>query len=127
MRSGFDWAGTSPAYPVTAGRGPPLPVIPSLDDAIDALTSQWITVFALNSDSCNAGLNVAYGSPARQQASEITEATGGKLYCNVGSVGQDIEIDIIDELACFAFSKDDGIEPNDCVSRTEITLHLLDQ
>ncbi len=113
------WAGDQPGHiagdePGSSGP-PPAGYYPSLDDTIDALTSQWITVFALNSDSCNAGLNVAYGSPARQQASEITEATGGKLYCNVGSVGQDIEIDIIDELACFAFSKDDGIEPNDCV------------
>ncbi len=113
------WAGDQPGHiagdePGSSGP-PPAGYYPSLDDTIDALTSQWITVFALNSAGCNTGLNAAYGSPPRQQASEITEATGGKLYCNVGSVGQDIEIDIIDELACFAFTKDDGIEPNDCV------------
>ena len=120
------WAGDAPGHIATdetdSSGSPPSGYYPSLDDTIDALTSQWITVYALNSANCNAGLNTPYDGinnqvpPERQQASEITAATGGKLYCNVGSSSPDIEIDIIDALTCFSLSKDDGIDPNDCVA-----------
>ncbi len=129
------WTGDAPGHiagdePASSGP-PPAGYYPSLDDTIDALTTQGITVFALNSAHCNAGLNELYNGvnhdlgPKRQQAREITAATGGKLYCNVGSGGQDIAIDIIGALTCFSFSKDDGIEPNDCIAPDQEITYIL--
>ncbi|HOQ06016.1 MAG TPA: right-handed parallel beta-helix repeat-containing protein [Anaerohalosphaeraceae bacterium] len=119
------WAGDAPGHiagdePGSSGSPPP-GYYPTLDETIDALTYQSILVFALNSANCNAGLNTPYAGinnhtpPACQQASEITAATGGKLFCNVGPGVPDIEIDIIGAITCFSFSKDDGIDSSDCV------------
>jgi hypothetical protein len=91
-----------------SGGSPPAGYYPTLDAVIDTLTAQGIIVFALNPSNCNSGLNTPYAGlnnhtpPARQQASEITAATGGQLFCNVGSGGADIEIGIIRGITCIS-------------------------
>jgi len=119
------WSGDAPGHIAGdepgSGGSPPPGYYPSLDATIDALAAKGILVFALNSANCNAGLNAPYAGinnhtpPARQQASEIAAATGGKLFCNVGPGGPDIEFYIIGAITCFSFSKDDGSDPGDCV------------
>jgi uncharacterized repeat protein (TIGR01451 family) len=94
---------------------PPAGYYPTLDAVIDALTAQGIIVFALNPSNYSSGLNQAYDgyyhqiSPARQQASDITEATGGELFNNVGSGSSAIEDAIVDSIRCYSFDKDDDL------------------
>ena len=68
------WSGDVPGHVETDS---PPDYYPSLDETIDALTAQWIMVFALNSAGENAGLDALYSG--HHQASEITVATGGIL------------------------------------------------
>lgn len=104
---------------------PPTGYYPTLDEVIDALTAQGIMVFALNPSDCDSGLNQAYAgtynqaTPARQQASEITAATGGTLFCNIGSGSPDISDAIVDAINCFFFIKDDDLnDANDLDCRS---------
>jgi uncharacterized repeat protein (TIGR01451 family) len=104
---------------------PPAGYYPTLDTVIDALTAQGIIVFALNPSSYNSGLNEAYDghyhqiSPARQQASEIADATGGELFNNIGSGSSEIEDAIVDAITCFSFIKDDDLnDANDLDCRS---------
>ncbi len=103
------WSGDAPGH--VAGESP-AGYYPTLEEVIDGLTTQGIIVFALNSNTCNSGLNEPYDGvnhnlpPARHQASEITAATGGKLFCNVGSGSSAIKEAIIDAILCFSCTKD---------------------
>jgi uncharacterized repeat protein (TIGR01451 family) len=102
---------------------PPAGYYPTLDAVINALTTEGIIVFALNPSDNNSGLNTPYAGknnhtpPARQQASEITTATGGLLFNNAGSGSSAIEDAIVDAIICFEFIKDDDLDdedPDDC-------------
>jgi uncharacterized repeat protein (TIGR01451 family) len=121
------WAGDAPGHIATDESGssgsPPTGYYPTLDAVIDALTAQGITVFALNSLDNTHGLNEPYDGisnqapPERQQASEITDATGGMLFNGVNSATSAIKNAIIDEIICFTFEKDDDLDdenPSDC-------------
>ena len=96
---------------------PPAGYYPTLDATIGALTAQGIMVFALNSSGEHSGLDEIYHG--RYQASEITAATGGMLFNNVGSGGSGIEEPIVGAITCVPFDKDDGIEEWDCRSPGE--------
>ncbi len=85
---------------------PPAGYYPTLDATIGALTAQGIMVFALNSSGQYSGLDEIYHG--RYQASEITAATGGMLFNNVGSGGSGIEEPIVGAITCVPFDKDDG-------------------
>jgi len=87
---------------------PPAGYYPTLDATIGALTAQGIMVFALNSSGEHSGLDEIYHG--RYQASEITAATGGMLFNNVGSGGPEIEEPIVGAITCIPFDKDDGID-----------------
>lgn len=121
------WAGDAPGHISGDEDGssgaPPAGYYPTLDAVIDALTAQGIIVFALNSLDSEHGLNEPYDGiddnipPERQQASEITEATGGELFNNVQSATTTIKDAIIDKIICFTFEKDDDLDdedPADC-------------
>ncbi len=103
------WAGDAPGHVLG---DPPLGYHPSLDTVIEELTARGIMVFALNTCGCNSGINLPYDEPPRQQASEITLATNGTLYCNVGSGGLSIKDAIVDAITGFchlSLSKVDDI------------------
>ena len=95
---------------------PPDGYYPTLDETIEALTAQGIIVFALNPSDCDNGLNAPYAGaysqelPARQQASDITNATGGTLFCNIGSGSPDINDAIVGSIKCYEFIKDDDLD-----------------
>jgi parallel beta-helix repeat protein len=86
------WAGDAPGH--IAGDSP-AGYYPSLDGTIAALNSQGILAFALNTMSCNDGIDQPYGGIPRRQATEITSATGGTLFCNVGTGGPSIDDAIV--------------------------------
>jgi uncharacterized repeat protein (TIGR01451 family) len=121
------WAGDAPGHitgdePGSSGP-PPAGYYPSLDEVIDALTAQGIQVFALNSTDCNHGLNEPYDGvegyktpPKRQQASEITTATGGALFCSVGSGSSEIADAIVNAVRCYSFEKEDDVDNENCRS-----------
>jgi hypothetical protein len=99
------WAGDVPGHiagdePNSSGP-PPAGYYPTLDATINALNAQGILVFALNTQDCNWGINQLYGGisiahePLRRQADEITSATGGTLFCSVGTGGSSIEDAIV--------------------------------
>jgi len=103
------WAGDVPGHiagdePNSSGF-PTAGYYPSLDATITALNAQGILVFALNTYDCNnslwSGIEEPYGGvyvahePLRKQASEITSATGGTLFCSVGTGGSSIEDAIV--------------------------------
>ncbi len=96
------WAGDAPGHDDIDN-----PYYPSLDGTIIALASQSIKVFALNALDQYNGLNELYHN--RRQASEITAATGGTLFNQVGSGGIEIEDAIVGAIQCYAFTKDDGL------------------
>jgi uncharacterized repeat protein (TIGR01451 family) len=123
------WAGDAPGHIAGDEDGssgtPPTGYYPTLDEVIDALTDQGIIVFALNTADFDSGLNEPYDGidddipPARQQASEITNATGGELFCSVGSGSSEIEDAIVDAINCFSFIKDDDLnDANDLDCRS---------
>jgi len=123
------WAGDAPGHiagdePGSSGP-PPDGYYPALDEVIDALTVQGILVFALNSTDCNHGLNEPYDGinnnipPERQQAGEITTATGGMLFCSVGSGSSEIGDAIVEAVQCTSLGKEDDlndVNPFDCRS-----------
>jgi hypothetical protein len=123
------WAGDAPGHiagdePGSSGP-PPDGYYPVLDEVIDALTVQGILVFALNSTDCNHGLNEPYDGinnnipPERQQAGEITTATGGMLFCNVGSGSSEIGDAVVEAVQCTSLGKEDDlndVNPFDCRS-----------
>jgi len=96
---------------------------PTLDETIDALTAQRIMVFALNSLDNDHGLNEPYGDPARQQAGEITEATGGVLFNDVGSGSTEIEDAIVAAITCF--EKYDDVDEEACRSPEDTITYTL--
>ncbi len=99
------WAGDAHGHilgdePGSSGN-PPLGYYQTLNATINALTAQGIIVFGLNATDCSSGINLPYGglfnqTPQHQQADDITSATGGTLFCSVGSGGPSIEDAIVD-------------------------------
>jgi hypothetical protein len=99
------WAGDAHGHisgdePGSSGP-PPAGYYPTLNATINALTGQNIMVFGLNAKDCSSGINLPYGglynqTPQRQQADDITSATGGTLFCSVGTGGPSIEDAIVD-------------------------------
>lgn len=108
------WAGDVPGHiagdePNSSGTPlpPPAGYYPTLDATITELNAQGILVFALNTYGCTDpcewwwGIDEPYGgvttphTPLRQQADEITSATGGTLFCSVGTGGSSIEDAIV--------------------------------
>ncbi|HRT51254.1 MAG TPA: VWA domain-containing protein [Anaerohalosphaeraceae bacterium] len=111
------WSGDMPGHVAgdESGGSPPEGYYPTLDATIAALTDQWITVFALNLTTVNAGLDKLHSG--HHQASEITAATGGILFNNVGSGGSWIEDPIVEAITCVSLDKDDDLDdenPSDC-------------
>jgi uncharacterized repeat protein (TIGR01451 family) len=109
------WSGDAPGHiagdePGPSG-SPPAGYYPSLDETIEALTAQWITVFALNAAGEHAGLDALYRG--HHQASEITAATGGILFNSVGSGGSWIEDPIVEAITCLSLDKDDDLDDED--------------
>jgi len=98
------WAGDAHGHiagdePGSSGSPPP-GYYPALNTTINALTAQNLLVFALNTVDCSGGINMPYGglygqTALKQQADEITSATGGTLFCSVGTGGPSIEDAIV--------------------------------
>jgi len=117
------WAGDAPGH--IAGESP-AGYYPALDEVKNLLTAHGIIVFALNPEACDSGLNELYAE--HQQASEITAATGGILFCNVGSGSSTIKEAIIGAILCFSFTKDDDLNdenPADCRSPNQELTYTL--
>ena len=108
------WTGDMPGH---TAEDSPVGYYPTLNETIGALAGQGIIVFALNPSDCDGGLNDLYNG--HRQASEITDETGGILFCNVGSGRAEIEEAIIGAISCYAFFKDDDLnDANDLDCRS---------
>lgn len=86
----------------SASGSPPFDYYPTVQDTVDALNSQGIVTFGLNTYTATAtyGLNSTYGVPVPGvgQQDYITSNTGGQSFYNVGSGGPSIESAIVDSI-----------------------------
>jgi hypothetical protein len=111
---------------------PPPGYYPTLDATIDSLTAQGIMVLALNAAGPNDGLDWPFDGlnhhtpPAHRQATEITTATGGRLFNNAGSGSPAIIDAVVRELTCFSFIKTDNLpeDPN-CAGINETFVYSI--
>ena len=86
---------------------------PTLEETIKALQAENITVFALNPLDYFHGLNMLHNG--HRQAREITDATGGALFCNALSNLSFIKESITNAVVCVSLSKDDDLDDSNAL------------
>ncbi|MBN2136514.1 MAG: PEP-CTERM sorting domain-containing protein [Sedimentisphaerales bacterium] len=88
------WAGDAEGHYYGGGGDGPDDYYPSLSNALAALNSQGILTFGLNTKGAGDGIDLDHGGA--NQASYLTENTGGQLFNNVSSASSEIQATIVD-------------------------------
>ncbi|MBN2137244.1 MAG: VWA domain-containing protein [Sedimentisphaerales bacterium] len=88
------WAGDAEGHYFGEGGDGPSDYYPSLADALVSLNRQGVVTIGLNTAEAEAGIDKDYGGD--NQATYITEGTGGQSHHNVSSASAEIQALIVD-------------------------------